>query len=161
MPAKSTAALQPPQVWILPPLFFYACLVVGGVLEFGFPTSLPLSGRFLHVPAGLFLVLAGGAFMMWGHNLFTSRKVQVRTDSPSHMLVAEGAYRYSRNPMYTGGVAIMAGIGVMMASLWLLGAAFMLLLYLHLHVVPREEAYLRAAFGNRYEEFCLSVRRWL
>ena len=43
----------------------------------------------------------------------------------------------------------------------MLASAVVMFLYLNLHVIRREEAYLTRAFGQPYKDYCARVRRWL
>lgn len=159
--SAETIEQDSPGVSVMPPAVFFTCLIVGGLLEFLAPRDVAL----IPTPVGLILGLglggAGFAFMMAAHQRFESIGTNVPTNLPATTFVVHGAYRFSRNPMYVGGVAFFLGIGLMADSLWMMAACIPLGLYLARYVVPREEAYLERAFGDRYRAYCLSVRRWL
>ena len=76
------------------------------------------------------------------------------------VLVAEGPYRYTRNPQYVGDIVGLLGWGILCNSLltWivsLLGMAWFAL-------APfTEEPWLRARYGPAYEEFRRRVPRFL
>lgn len=150
--------------FLKPPRIFFICLICGIAAELLLPK--PLS-PFAAVPwparicAGCFLALAGFAFMGWGHKKFTAAGTAVKTWLPATELVTGGAYRFSRNPMYVGFVAMPLGLGVVLDSLPILLSALVLFLYFQLYVIPREEEYLRRCFGAAYQAYCDSVRRWL
>ncbi len=141
-----------------PPRIFLLCLAGGALLEWLWPWS---PGLALGPWPGLALALAGFLFMMWGHQRFQRLGVEVKTCRPARALVDSAAYRFSRNPMYVGMLAILAGLGLASDSVWLLLAAAAMTLYLGLYMVPREERYLAAAFGAEYADYCRRVRRWL
>ena len=80
---------------------------------------------------------------------------------PPQELVSRGLYRWTRNPMYVGVLAVIAG------EAWL-GASARLALYglavftgFHLFVLGYEEPTLRRRFGAAYERYCARVPRWL
>ncbi len=150
-----------PNIRIKPPRIFQLCLVVGLFLEYAFPTAIPAIPKTARLVSGAVLAAAGFAFMMWGHTLFTRLGVSVKTILPASRLVTWGAYRKSRNPMYVGFLAILAGAGLALGSLWVVLTAVPMALYLGLYVVPREEAYLARRFGADYETYRRNVRRWL
>lgn len=164
MPIETTAASQRPDspgVRFMPPFVFYPCILMGPALGFLLPEpAIPLPPTVCAI-LGIALFAGGFVFMMWGHNRFTSLGVNVKTVLPASMLVTGGAYRYSRNPMYVGMVALLAGAGAVPGGLWGLLGALVMALYLTLVVVPREESYLRRAFGAEYETYLRAVRRWL
>jgi protein-S-isoprenylcysteine O-methyltransferase Ste14 len=86
------------------------------------------------------------------------------TFHPGHnasALVSGGVYRVTRNPMYLSLTLLMAGLGLVLANLWLVALAPALLLYFQERVVKREEAYLSARFGEEYAAYRARVRRWL
>jgi len=99
--------------------------------------------------------------MMWGHGRFQSLGVNVPSNMPASQLVTDGAHKYSRNPMYVGFISILLGLGIAAGSVWMIASALPMALYLSLYVIPREEAYLVRAFGDKYSTYRKSVRRWI
>jgi protein-S-isoprenylcysteine O-methyltransferase Ste14 len=111
--------------------------------------------------AGLALVLLGAALAAWSLSLFRrARTTTVPLDAPS-TVVTRGPYRLSRNPMYVSLTLIYLGECAIFAQLWPLLMLLPTLSYVNGVVVPFEEAQLRAAFGDRYCDYCATVRRWL
>ena len=68
-------------------------------------------------------------------------------DPPRH-LVVRGLYRYVRNPMYVGVIAILLGEALLFGSLTLLWYAAAFFAVAHLFVVLYEEPALRGQFGE-------------
>ena len=150
-----------PGVNIMPPAVFLACLITGGVMEILSPQDFPIIPTLLRVLLGVGLGTAGFAFMMLAHETFKRIDTNVPTNLPATTLVVQGAYRYSRNPMYLGGSASFIGMGVALGSLWMLAAYIPLWLYLALYVIPREEAYMTRRFGKSFQTYCSQARRWI
>lgn len=77
------------------------------------------------------------------------------------VLVTSGIYGFSRNPAYLGLVLIIAGIAIWVGSLtpWLVVALFVILL--RSTYIAAEEKQLTSQFGERYQQYCLLVPRWL
>jgi protein-S-isoprenylcysteine O-methyltransferase Ste14 len=79
---------------------------------------------------------------------------------PPTRLVAEGIYRYTRNPMYVGGLVIVFGgflvYGAAAVLIWML----IVFSGFHAFVVLYEEPKLREMFGESYEAYCKEVPRW-
>jgi protein-S-isoprenylcysteine O-methyltransferase Ste14 len=80
---------------------------------------------------------------------------------PPARLVASGAYRRIRNPMYLAIVAIIGGQSLLLGDVGLLIYAVSLWLAFHLFVMIYEEPALRKLFGKNYEDFYAQVPRWL
>ena len=153
--------LDSPGVNLMPPAVFFLCLVVGGVLELIFPVNFVRFTIPIRLTFGLVIGASGFAFMMLGHEKFKRVGTSVPTNQPASALVVQGAYRFSRNPMYVGGISIFVGMGISVGSLWILAAAFLFAGYVSLYVVPREETYMERTFGQAYRNYCQKVRRWL
>ena len=82
--------------------------------------------------------------------------------APPQRLVVVGFYRYVRNPMYVGFAAGWMGLWIIFghADLRLIVAVAAVALGVHLFVVFFEELTLRRRFGEEYENYRHSVRRW-
>lgn len=110
------------------------------------------SSLFLSSPVRWVLALviggSGFTFMMVAHETFKRIGTNIATHQPATTFVVQGAYRFSRNPMYLGGSVWFFGIGLLAGSLWMLAAYIPLGLYLSFYVIPREEAYMERAFGD-------------
>ncbi len=81
-------------------------------------------------------------------------------DAPRHLVVT-GLYRYARNPMYVGVLAVVLGWTFLARSLELLGYAALLALLFHAFIRLYEEPTLRKRFGAEYEEYTAAVGRWV
>lgn len=81
-------------------------------------------------------------------------------DAP-RKFVAAGPYRFVRNPMYVGGLMLLAGFGMYLSSVAILLLSLALLAVIHLFVVFYEEPTLRKNFGATYDEYCRNVSRWI
>ncbi len=81
--------------------------------------------------------------------------------APPERLVVTGLYRFVRNPMYVGVVALVIGQGLLLGSEAVLVWAACAAAGFHLFVVLYEERALRKRFGAEYEAYCREVRRWL
>ena len=81
-------------------------------------------------------------------------------DHPKELVVT-GLYRYVRNPMYLGVLAILIGEVLTLGSRVLLVYAAVWLLVVHIVILVYEEPNLRARFGESYEQYCAHVRRWV
>ena len=150
-----------PGVNIMPPIVFYACLILGGILEFLFPHDFAAFTRPVRIVMGVVIGAAGFAFMAVAHEKFKRIGTNIPTNLPATTFVIQGAYNFSRNPMYVGGSVFFLGLGLAIGSLWMLAAYIPLGLYLALYVVPREEAYMALVYGDAYRTYCSRVRRWL
>ncbi len=80
---------------------------------------------------------------------------------PPRRVVAAGPYRWVRNPIYIAALLIVSGEAWLFVSVELLLYAAVLATGFHLLVTCYEEPRLRARFGERYETYRRTVRRWI
>jgi len=111
---------------------------------------------------GAALLLAGGALALTTviYFIVEGRGTPALFDPPKRF-VPHGPYRIVRNPMYTGGVAMLLGLGLYLASVSILLYALAAFLLIHAFVVMAEEPGLRRRFGRDYENYCKTVPRWI
>ena len=106
------------------------------------------------VLAAIWTVLKAG-------RLFQARKTTVMPYKQSTVLVTDGFYEKSRNPMYVAMLLFLTGVAWMLGS----AAAFLpvplMYLMLRFRVIAMEEEMLEEAFGEEYLEYKRKVRRWL
>ena len=80
--------------------------------------------------------------------------------TPAYLL-AEGPYRYSRNPIYLAEGVIWVGWMAFYGSLAVSGIFAIAALLLGPIVVPREERGLEARFGEAYRAYKQTTPRWI
>jgi protein-S-isoprenylcysteine O-methyltransferase Ste14 len=114
------------------------------------------------VVPGAVLMLAGFALVVAcvGQFVVAGRGTAAPFDPP-RVLVPSGPYRYVRNPMYIGAGMTIAGFGLVRRSASIVLLSLAMLLAAHLFVVLVEEPGLRRRFGQRYDAYRASTRRWL
>jgi protein-S-isoprenylcysteine O-methyltransferase Ste14 len=145
-------------------------LRLGGLFLWGFCLLYiiyprPLDWSFLDVPTWLRWVGAALVFVVVPF-VVSSQRALGRNVSPTvmthadHELVTTGPYRWIRNPLYTAGGLIFAGLGLVAASWFLLGGAALAVLLVRLRL-PEEEAQLEDRFGQEYREYVSRTGRFL
>jgi len=81
--------------------------------------------------------------------------------APPERFIVRGSYRWTRNPMYVGVIALIVGQALLLGREILFAWAVAAWLLFHLFVVLEEERGLRRRFGAEYEDYTRRVRRWL
>jgi protein-S-isoprenylcysteine O-methyltransferase Ste14 len=107
------------------------------------------------------LILLGAAVLLrcvWDF-LVAGRGTLAPIDPPRH-LVVRGLYRYTRNPMYNGVLAVLVGEAWLFRSTALLLYAVVIFTMFHLFVVLYEEPALESRFGESYRAYRAAVPRW-
>jgi protein-S-isoprenylcysteine O-methyltransferase Ste14 len=104
------------------------------------------------------LVLAGSQF----RRFLVLDKTEVSPRAETHrVLMTNGLYRFSRNPLYLGMVVTIIGFVLLSSNLiaWIFPIAFVL--NLQGNIIPFEERSLTAAFGEQYLAYKATVPRWI
>ncbi|HEV2246497.1 MAG TPA: methyltransferase [Terriglobia bacterium] len=140
-------------------LLFFAWLAfrvraLGRVLQVTFPYGVEIPGIVMMVAGGVLGLACASTFIVRG------RGTPAPFDAPREF-VANGPYRYVRNPMYVGGLLLLAGFGLYEHLISILLMALVLLLVVHVMVIFYEESTLRKLFGATYEDYCGSTARWI
>jgi protein-S-isoprenylcysteine O-methyltransferase Ste14 len=81
-------------------------------------------------------------------------------DVPPQRIVSDGAYQYTRNPMYLGHLIFMAGLALTFWSWLALLILVVNILWFHMRVL-RDEKKLMKQFGTPYADYCRRVKRWI
>ena len=148
-------------VRIAPPKLFMFSLVLGFVLEWLWPLGwLDAQPAWLRFGLGGLLGIAGIGIMASALGVFRRAGTAVPPWEPSTALVTDGAYRYTRNPMYLAVVLLYVGLSLLFVAVWPLIVLVPALIVLHVAVILREEAYLERRFGDAYRQYRARVRRW-
>ena len=149
------------QVRFPPPFVYAGFLLIGLVI-----------GRLLGKPsigldmvtasvAGMLVVLTGFTVMLAAIGLFRRRGNNLEPWKSATLLVTDGIYRWTRNPMYLGMALIFAGLALILDSLAALMLLPIVVIVIDRTVIAREERYLEAKFGEDYRAYTAKVRRWL
>lgn len=116
----------------------------------------------------LVLVPWGAPLLVWGflqYLLVGHYRVRLGGGGPGltippERIVAEGPYRYVRNPMYLGHLIFMLGLALTFWSLFALLLFAARAVWFHLRVRDDEER-LQHMFGAEYTAYCHRVKRWI
>jgi len=148
-------------VIIVPPVVFAFCLIGGIGAAFAYGGWITIIPWVIRWPVGLFVFGGGLLFASAGFGRFRKLGTAIRPNQPASQLVTTGVYRITRNPMYVGLVGVLAGIGLFFGSIPMLLSAAVMFFYLDRYVIVREEAYLGRRFGETYQTYCATTRRWV
>jgi len=112
--------------------------------------------RLLFALAAVLLIVAA-LVRTWASSYLRSEVVyaaQVKTTS----LVADGPYRYVRNPLYFANVLMAVGMGAMMSGSGFVLAVVVMIVFSY-RLIAREESALLASQGEQYERYRKAVPR--
>ena len=107
--------------------------------------------------AGVIVRSTGGAMIVLGIALWVISRValgQAFTSSLSPIgFVTEGVYSRLRHPMYTGGVLLYVGVGILFQSIIGLLLTGLLILPLLVYSAMEEERQMLEKFGKKYADY--------
>ncbi len=146
-------------VVVPPPIVYALGFGLGYALDRLRPAHVGMRGGRLLL--GWILAGAGVALAASAIALFRRASTSPVPNQPTTALVAQGPYRFTRNPMYVGLAALYAGVALLANSWWPLVVLPVVLMVIRWRVIAREEAYLERKFGDAYRAYTTRVRRWL
>jgi len=108
--------------------------------------------------AELFTVAA--ALVRTWATAYLNPEVMLHSQVQTSRLVADGPYRYVRNPLYFGNILLAAGFGMMASrdGFFVLVVGMIVFCY---RLILREEAGIAASQGDSYRAYCAAVPRLL
>jgi len=123
----------------------------------------------VHITGQWRFVLAGvcvgfGVIMAFlGIFAFRQAKTTVNPVNPekASSVVTGGVYSYTRNPMYVGLTALLAGWAIWLSTPWVFLGPVAFMLYLTRFQIIPEERVMSSKFGRDYDDYRNRVRRWL
>jgi protein-S-isoprenylcysteine O-methyltransferase Ste14 len=146
---------------------FFVFLLPGTVAGY-VPYSILHASNHAHLPSlspssvcASFLAAVGALVLLrcvW--DFFAAGKGTLAPVDPPRFLVVRGLYRYTRNPMYNGVLAVLLGEAWLFGSASLLEYTLLVFVAFHLFVVLYEEPTLEALFTKSYEAYRHAVPRW-
>jgi protein-S-isoprenylcysteine O-methyltransferase Ste14 len=119
-------------------------------------TNSSLDHRLIFGVAALIAILAS-AIRTWG-TAYLRPEVMVSMRLHSARLVADGPYRFVRNPLYLGNILIALAMGLMASRLGLAVLVVGNAIFVY-RLILREEANLEATQGDSYRAYCAAVPR--
>lgn len=143
----------------MPPVYFVLLLLFSIAAHFLFPLM-----DVIHFPVswiGLPLVVIGALLNIWSSRLFKENSTtEIPTERPTSF-VHEGPFRFTRNPMYLGGVLVLLGAAFLSGTVMTFLSPLVFLAVMQVMFIPREEENMKKAFGKRYLDYTKRVRRWV
>ncbi|WP_373099069.1 MULTISPECIES: methyltransferase family protein [Pasteurellaceae] len=144
------------RIRIPPPPLFIACAALMGCLPPVYVFSVSVWWVFI-----ILLLAAGIAVAGLGQFYHRGTTVSPISLEKSSVLVTNGVYALSRNPMYLSLLLILIAWFLWLGALSaVIGLPLFVLLMNYLQIKP-EENMLNNLFGEAYRAYCRKVRRWL
>ena len=144
---------------ILPPVYLLATLLLMIALWVFSPGP-----RVIAVPwnlIGVAFVGLGIALNVNGDRQFQRAQTTMNPFGEPRALVTTGVFRHSRHPMYLGMVLLTTGLALFIGYATPLAGPALMWAVLNHRFIPHEERTMSRSFGQQYERYRTSTRRWL
>jgi protein-S-isoprenylcysteine O-methyltransferase Ste14 len=112
-------------------------------------------------PVGAIVCAAGLLLIGWAAYLFYKHQTTIKPFECPAVLLMEGPYLFTRNPIYLGLVVILTGAVLYLGNFLTFAAPLAMFMTLEHIFIPMEEGNLRLIFGAAYRDYQKQVRRWL
>ena len=146
---------------ISPPALTLLCLSGILIIGWAFPElNLKFSGQ---IYLAIFLVVFGAVVGLVAIRRFykVDTTVLPQEMDRSSALVTDGIFKISRNPMYLGMAAVIAGVGIGIGTWVALAILGIFVFWITEYQIKAEERALVNIFGSEFENYRSKVRRWI
>lgn len=144
---------------VLPPVYLLGALILMVGLHLLLPGAQVFRSPLRCI--GLPVLVLALALVVWAAGLFRKAGTTIKPFDESSMLVLDGPYRWSRNPIYVGMIGGLIGIGVLLGSVSPFVVIPMFAVVIDVRFIRAEEEALERTFGTVYAAYKARVRRWL
>lgn len=148
-----------PEVRMPPPMLYLGGLLIGHGLDQALGWALPaFPGR----PAlALVLALLGVTMVTVALLQLARQRTTVMPHRAARVLVTDGVFRISRNPIYLAFALLHLACALSLGSPGMLLMLVAVLWVMQTHVIAAEEEFHARRFGNQWQAYRRRVRRWL
>ncbi len=110
---------------------------------------------------GWLIIALGVALAAVSFLMFRRHGTSVVPRNTPKAMITTGPYRFSRNPIYLADALILLGFVLLQGSV--VGLAFVpvFMALIQARFITGEEMGIRAEFGEVFDHYCLTTRRWL
>ena len=144
---------------IMPTTYLLIAILVCLLFHFFFPIRKILPSPWNLI--GLLPLFFGIWINLSADRSFKHANTTVKPFEESNTLVQDGAFRWSRNPMYLGFMAVLLGISILLKSLSPFLVVVVFVVLMDLIFIRSEEKMLYEKFGDKWEAYRSRVRRWI
>jgi protein-S-isoprenylcysteine O-methyltransferase Ste14 len=144
---------------LVSPTYFYSLILLAIVLDFVFPIRMVLIFPFTLI--GLAPVIVGLFLNVQAIGTLRRNRTTDNFSEAPRVLVTEGVFQYSRNPMYLGAIVFAFGLAILLGSLVNFVFPPVGFLLLHFLYIPDEEDRVKTMFGKEYVDYMKRVRKWI
>lgn len=110
---------------------------------------------------GLAALVGGVTISLIAARQFARLGTNIKPFNDPNILVTDGLFAWTRNPMYLGLTLALTGIAILLGALWpFLGPVAFAVIADRWYIRFEEQA-LRRTFGERYDAYTRKTRRWL
>ncbi len=144
---------------VLPPTYFFISVVVMVLLALWMPMYSVLSYPWYLF--GMLPIIFGLTLNYFADSQFKRAQTTIKPFEESSALVTDGVFGFSRNPMYLGIVSMLIGLALLLGSLspWVIVVIFFTVM--NYRFIRNEELMLDDTFGEEFERYRKSVRKWI
>jgi protein-S-isoprenylcysteine O-methyltransferase Ste14 len=144
---------------IMPTTYLLLAMLVMIAIHFLFPGLLIIPP--LWNLLGLIPLVLGVVINLVADGAFHKANTTVRPFEKSSVLVTDGVFGISRNPMYLGFVLTLIGIAVLLRSLTPYVVILIFAIWIQKKYITVEERMLAEKFGAEWQAYRQRTRRWL
>lgn len=144
----------------IPPLII---LIISGFLVWTSHSLVKVSVFAFNPRIGFLTILTGFIIIFTAAYTFHKAKTTISPLRPekTSKIVNEGIFNLTRNPMYLGMVFMLIGVWFYYPTPFGIAIIILFMKYIEIFQIKPEEEILRENFGEDYESYAKSVRRWL
>jgi len=142
----------------IPPNYLFASLLLSAVSWYFVPCLNIVNDSYNYY--GWVLIILGMPLTGWVWKYFQEHDTPVDF-AESRILVTNGPFRFSRNPMYVGMFLIALGTAICFKNLIGIVGSLLFILVINFMSIPFEEKKNERTFGQEFLEYKKKVRRWL
>jgi protein-S-isoprenylcysteine O-methyltransferase Ste14 len=127
------------------------------LIPFSFPRGI---FTLVFISAGVLAITVGIVLVVLTRQEFARYGQPTDPGQSTSEMITTGVFSTSRNPLYLGGVILLAGISLAFNIPWALILLLLSIIACHFILIAPEEKYLAAKFGEKYHLYTATVHRW-
>ena len=146
---------------LIPPYLFMICIVAMIVSNSLMDSFTYCENHILTIIIGVLVFIIGFTILYLANSKIKKNKTEIHTFKKPNILLTNGIFKLSRNPIYLGFLIILTSLTLYLNNYLLLSYCLIFFGISNSWYIPFEEKKLVDEFGNEYLKYKKKVRRWI